>query len=359
MIAKLNELYGENYGYCPISNRANGSAYSYLKQDDEIFAKNQSVVKINSCFSKIDTLLFFPKRSKMQKDIEQCYDVSSFDRIMAHSLFTDGWVANKLAKKYNKKFVVFVQNSDINYFFKKMFFLRKKAIRIMCNAQAIVFCSNVVKKQLFNRYVPKKYRDAFEEKTRIIPFGIEDVFIRNIFQGNRNIANKDIHIITVGTIDPNKNQISVARAIEELSKKGYHITYTLVGNVVDQSLLDQLQSYSFVRFLGRKSYEELIQLYRENDIFALTSIHETFGLVYAEAMSQGLPIIYSKGQGFDGQIPNGKVGYAVESENTCEIANAIEQIMQTYSEFSDNARFESKKFEWTAVAEKYYQVIGE
>lgn len=40
----------------------------------------------------------------------------------------------------------------------------------------------------------------------------------------------------------------------------------------------------------------------------MPSHKETFGLVYAEAMSQGLPIIYTKNQGFDGQFPDGYVG---------------------------------------------------
>ena len=38
-------------------------------------------------------------------------------------------------------------------------------------------------------------------------------------------------------------------------------------------------------------------IYRENDIYVMPSIIETFGLVYAEAMSQGLPVIYTRGQG--------------------------------------------------------------
>ena len=40
--------------------------------------------------------------------------------------------------------------------------------------------------------------------------------------------------------------------------------------------------------------------------FCLPSHAETFGLVYVEAMSQGLPIIY-EGQGFDKQFQDGEV----------------------------------------------------
>ena len=44
----------------------------------------------------------------------------------------------------------------------------------------------------------------------------------------------------------------------------------------------------------------------------MTSLGESFGLTYAEAMSQGVPVIYSKGQGFDGQFKEGVVGYHVD-----------------------------------------------
>ena len=42
----------------------------------------------------------------------------------------------------------------------------------------------------------------------------------------------------------------------------------------------------------------------------MPSITETFGLVYGEALSQGLLIIYTKGQGFDGQIKEKLAGYS-------------------------------------------------
>ena len=43
-----------------------------------------------------------------------------------------------------------------------------------------------------------------------------------------------------------------------------------------------------------------------NDIFVMPSVTELL-LVYAEAMSQGLPVIYTRGQGFDGQFEEEKL----------------------------------------------------
>lgn len=42
---------------------------------------------------------------------------------------------------------------------------------------------------------------------------------------------------------------------------------------------------------------KIIDVYRDSDIFVMPSKFETFGLVYVEALTQGLHLIYTKGQG--------------------------------------------------------------
>ena len=55
----------------------------------------------------------------------------------------------------------------------------------------------------------------------------------------------------------------------------------------------------------------------------MPSFPETFGLVYVEAMSQGLPIIYTKGQGIDGYFEDGKVGYPVNTKDSNDIVKKL------------------------------------
>ena len=84
------------------------------------------------------------------------------------------------------------------------------------------------------------------------------------------------------------------------------------------------------------SKELLLSQYRQNDIFILPSKKESFGLVYAEAMSQGLPVIYTKGQGFDGQYPEGEIGYHINPNDSMDIANKILLIVGNYNVISGN-----------------------
>ena len=55
----------------------------------------------------------------------------------------------------------------------------------------------------------------------------------------------------------------------------------------------------------------------------MPSSNETFGLVFIEALSQSLPIIYTKGEGIDGYFKDDFIGKAVNSKDNQSIAYAI------------------------------------
>ena len=360
LLKELNLEYGNNFLFCPVKkNSTKEEKYRYLKSDDNIFNENESFAQICHCFSKTDTLLFFPKRKKIYEAIQRSFEVSDFKVIIAHSLFTDGWVAYKLKKKYNIPYSVFVQNSDINVFF-RIPGLKRWGEKILSEAQKIIFCSEIIKDGVLKKYISSKNVDNIKNKTTIIPFGIEAIFFEELYRNERSlVAEQEINILSVGTIDRNKNQLIVAQAIDSLNNLGTNIRYYLVGKVVDKKYFQKILKYSFVEYLGVKNYKELINVYRECDMMVLASIHETFGLVYAEAMTQALPVLYSSGQGFDGQFQDGQVGYAVNSKDYKDIANKIELAIENYSCLSNQARELSKKFSWKNVAKQYYCVALE
>ena len=186
LLKELNLEYGNNFLFCPVKkNSTKEEKYRYLKCDDSIFNENASFAQICHCFSKTDTLLFFPKRKKIYEAIQKSFEVSVFKVIIAHSLFTDGWVAYKLKKKYNIPYSVFVQNSDINVFF-RIPGLKRWGEKILSEAQKIIFCSEIIKESVLKKYISSKNVDNIKNKTTIIPFGIEAIFFEELYHNERS-----------------------------------------------------------------------------------------------------------------------------------------------------------------------------
>lgn len=330
------------------------------------YDKNIAVIKPNNnvyvseCFNKWDRLVFDYKQRKIIKAIEEHYDVASFDLIHAYTLYTDGNVARVLSEKYGVPFVVAVRNTDVNDFLKKMIHLRKRGLKTLLAAKAVFFLSEAYKKTVIEKYTPHQHTESIMKKTKIIPNGIDSYWFDNI-GNNRNydriqerLNHKQLKLIYVGCIDKNKNITTTCDAIDILKEDGWNIEFTVVGAIKDKTVFSSIKDK--IKYLPARPKEELLKCYRDADIFVMPSIHETFGLVYVEALSQGLPIIYSEKQGFDEQFENGYVGYHVDAMSPKSISNAMCQIAYDYTKFSNVCLEASKQFDWYLISKSYLDI---
>lgn len=348
MIEHLNKMNIKNTVFVPTYDEKK-SIIEKLK-NDEILSK---------CFRKNDRFLFKLKQKKIIKAIEKKLNINSFDIIHAYTLFTDGNCAMKLSQKYNIPYVVAIRSTDINVFFKYRIFLRKRGIEILKNASAIFFLSNTYKRKLFEKYIPDKYKNELLKKTEIIPNGIDDFWHINSYRDENRLNNKikkieekEIRLIYAGNIDKNKNITKTCEAIKRLEKEGWKVNFTVAGKIKNEKIFKRIKDK--IEYKGVLNKEELIKYYRKSDIFVMPSKKETFGLVYAEAMSQGLPVIYTRGQGFDEQFKEGTVGFRVNENDEKSIANAIKTICNKYDAISNNCIKMITKFNWKKICIDYY-----
>ena len=176
-----------------------------------------------------------------------------------------------------------------------------------------------------------------KNKCYIIGNSVEPFWEKNIYKAKESINdNKIIKVLCVAKIRPVKNITKACEAIKVLNDSGLNVQLTVIGENQDNEEYKRIISYDNVKVLDFMDKEMLLKEYRKNDIFLLPSINETFGRSYVEAMTQGLPVIYSKGQGFDGKYANGYVGYAIDPNNANEIADAIQNISKDINKFSIN-----------------------
>lgn len=342
MISHMNSKLPDNMVFAPS-----------WRDSDKTFAKNVRVVK---CFKKYDRALFHVKQSKIINAAERCIDVSKFDFIHAYTLFTDGNCAYKLSQKYHIPYAVAVRDTDVNSFFKWMIHLRKLGIKILNNASVVFFLSTTYRDYVLEHYIPQEYHESILKKSHIVPNGIDDFWLNNIGKSRDLSDPKTIRVIYAGRINKRKNLMKTVAAIKLLISQGYNVSYDVVGKIEDQELYEKIIGEQFVTYHKPCSKEGLIQLYRKADIFVMPSLTETFGLVYAEAMSQGLPVLYSKGQGFDGQFEEGVVGFSVDKNDSNDISRKIIQLTEYYSEISRNCIEKVVKFNWNTIIDSYIDI---
>ena len=114
------------------------------------------------------------------------------------------------------------------------------------------------------------------------------------------------------------------------------------------------------RYLGRISGMGAMKaFYADCDVLLVPSAAETFGMVYLEAMSQGVPVLYTKGQGFDGQFPEGEIGYAVPCGDVQAQTEALKRVVQEYAQRSQRCVAGAEKYAWPRIAGMWMRLYQE
>lgn len=309
--------------------------------------------------NKLDRLFFYAKHKKVLRDINTRYKIEEYSVLHAHSLFSNGYIAYRLFQQYGIPYIVAVRNTDINIFFKKMLHLKKIGIEILKNADKIIFISPSYKEYTISTYIPDVLREKIQDKSIVIPNGVDPFFLGNKNSPKKLKNNNNLNILTVGVVNKNKNQLTICKVIEQLDNLGINVRYTLIGSIKDKQLLKKITRYKFVNYISHLDKEELVSEYRRADIFIMASITETFGLTYVEAMSQGLPIIYTEDQGFDGQFKDGTVGYSVNPFNIMQIKGKLLDTIENYEILSKNCIELCGNYDWNSITDDYLNIYNQ
>lgn len=341
----IQSLKIESISYVPL-------ARGYIPRIECCYENENNVIK-SECYNKIDRYVFYIKHIKILKDIEHHIHLEQFNCLHAHSLFSNGYIAMNIKKLLKIPYIVVVRDTDLNMFFKYMIYLRPLGLNIIKDANNIVFLSKAYRDFLIQEYIPEKLKKEIYTKSVIIPNGIDEFWLNNKGYPKHLLDSKTLKLLYVGAISKRKNIDTSISAIEILNKKGFNITFTIVGKIVDEDIFKKIKELPYVNYIQHISKEELIKVYRDNDIFIMPSKTETFGLVYAEAMSQGLPVIYTRGQGFDGHFEEGEVGYSVNCFDANEITEKIINIINVYEELSKRCIKLCDRFNWKVIAKQY------
>jgi glycosyltransferase involved in cell wall biosynthesis len=308
---------------------------------------------IRNLLHPYDRLFFRNKIRKISKDIFNEVDLSSVDLIHAHTLYSDGAVALKIKQNFNIPYIITVQNTALNAFGKYRPDLKWQRDKILKEAKKIVFFSPAYRQKLLIS-VSSEIKEQVKVKFIIIPNGINPYFLQsNLY---RREDRQELKLLFVGRFIKLKNIPNLIKAFEKLPKE-LKASLTLVGSGEEEKTIRKMADPKpDINYLGHVSdKKKLCRIYQNHDIFVMVSKPETFGLVYLEALSQGLPIIYTKGEGVDGYFKEGAIAEAVDNpHDTKEIANKIEILSKRLDKtLQKECVKQAKKFDWNRIAKRY------
>lgn len=347
----LFTLYREPEGVKNIESQYGKANYELIS------VKNQS----NQYRYKLD---FRYKINYKLKALMDKVDINKYDLIFASTIFSEGALAYKLSMKHNIPYVVAVRGTDSSLYFKYMFHLWLKAKKILSRAKQVFFISPNLLYKTYNHVCLRSSEELFKSKSLVIPNGIDRFWLNNyrsIKARNNNAIKQSFEFLFIGRLDKNKNIKNTIKAFLQTQKKylDYNLSFTIVGEngYYSDYVKSITRKNSNINYLG-PIYDkmQLLKCMRIHNVFIMVSHSETFGLVYIEALSQSLPIIFTKNQGIDGCFTNNKIGERVNSKSVKSIARGMSRIIENY-EFYDFVESDLSSFSWENIALRYLKNI--
>lgn len=321
-------------------------------EDNRFDGKNTTFVFAH-ILKRLHRLFFFHKIEKTVREIEKTVDLNQISCIHATTLFSDGMVARELHCKYGIPYMVAVRNCDVNAFLRYLPHLWWVHRAVMETVDKVIFITPNLQKRLLKHPTLYKMREQVSEKSIVIPNGINKFWLNNI--QTENTAHPH-HLLYAGNFTRNKNLPRLIHALQKLRTELPDLHLDVAGdggNDQDRVLALMHRNADWITYHGKiTDLEEMKTLYRANHIFAMPSKSETFGLVYLEAMTQGLSVLWTKGEAIDGMFPE-TIGESVNPLSESDITTKLRNLLTNSEHYKTLSPSTFDTFRWNAIAKQY------
>lgn len=194
----------------------------------------------------------------------------------------------------------------------------------------------------------------------VIPQGIDETFF------SLRCSKDSKMILSVGAIGERKGHLITLKAFELAKRKGMNAQLVIVGTVADRQYLERLQNAinqsefsDELSLLTELSDEKLKQLYEKAHLFVLHSEEESQGIVFAEAMAMGLPVVATRVGGVPWVIGDGRNGFLSEYGDIEAFAGHIQNLMTKdtlWKSMSDASLEMAQAYHWHVICDEIIQI---
>ncbi len=322
--------------------------------ENHLFEGKHTTILYAHILKPLHKLFFFHKIDRTVREIEKTVDLSEISCCHATTLFSDGMVAMELCRRHGIPYIVAVRNCDVNAFLRYMPHLWWVHRGVMEYADKVIFIAPALRQRLLKHPTLIGMKEEVGEKSMVLPNGINEFWINNL-HAEKNQENPH-NVMYAGIFNRNKNLPRLIHVMESLRSQFPDLHFDVAGDGGDnekqvQEMMNARRDW--ITYHGKiTDLEEMKKLYRANNIFVMPSKSETFGLVYVEAMSQGLSVMWSRGEAIDGMFPE-QIGESVNPLNNNDIHEKLEKLLSQSDHYETLPVSTFETFRWSSIAQKY------
>ncbi len=287
-------------------------------------------------------------------------DFSGTNIIHAHKVTFEGYIAYKLALRYNSKLILTLRQTDA-WIFKRRPDLIRHYKPVIERSNKIIYLMPYINKLMEEHLGKEFFSRHMKDKLEFIPNIVERDIDPELFSARNGYYSTALRMDRRSV--KRKNIKRLFKAVKLLNNPDFKLVVIGDGGYLPtvKSWAEKLGIENNLSFKGRIPNSEMDKFYSASMAFIMPSLSESFGMVYAESLLNGTPIMYSKdAMGFDGIFEN--VGVGVNPFSVESIADGIRNLIENHSDYRKHIKELQQKGEFRIfsaayVRDRYAEII--
>lgn len=298
----------------------------------------------------------FRRRKFFKLFKELCYAVSilylkrtrtrkALKELNTDYLITTRTYETKLANKLLKNKNIIKIATDHNFPTKKY---KKELIRSTINYDKLI---------VVNKEIEDIYRKEIGRKVLCIPNFLDELSDEKSKLNSKNL-------VAVGRFSKEKGFIDLVEIMSLIKKQDDSVKLTLIGDGPEseriKAKIKELGLESNVRLTGYLNEREVANIMLNSSVYLMTSFSESFGLVMAEAMNYGLPIVAFDSASGARELLSDETGILISDRDKDTYANTVIDLLNDKSKlklYSNKSLEKVKDYSSKMAKKKWLELL--
>lgn len=258
--------------------------------------------------------------SRYVRFFKRIHSKNDFDLVHCHDHY-GAFVGDKIKKQLNIPYICTIHNSNIMN--DKLVDWKKSYLpRILKNANGVISVGKKLANTLESKYQIRK--------VKVIPNYIDT----DQFRIKPYRKSSDFRFLFVGGLESHKGVLELVQAFHQSKIEGASLHIVGTG-ILDDEIKEYIKEYKLhntISLYGEVANNKLPEIYNSAHVYVSVSKYETFGVTVLEAMSCGLPVLYTASGGPD-ELVMDFAGHKIQERTIQGIMDGMKKIKEEYALF--------------------------